>query len=88
MTPALLLLKATAILAVGLAAAVALRGRSAASRHAVLAASLAVLLLSACAAWGTASGVGPFAGHDTHAGLLALWSYITRRPAPVCLSAG
>jgi len=50
-------------------------------RAGVLAASLAVLLLSGTAAWGTASGIGPFAGHDTHAGLLALWSYVT---AQVC----
>ncbi|WIT14154.1 diguanylate cyclase [Paucibacter sediminis] len=50
-------------------------------RAGVLAASLAVLLLSATAAWGTANGIGPFAGHDTHAGLLALWSYVT---AQVC----
>jgi len=50
-------------------------------RAGVLAASLAVLLLSGTAAWGTASGIGPFAGHDTHAGLQALWSYVT---AQVC----
>ncbi|MEJ5999372.1 sensor domain-containing diguanylate cyclase [Paucibacter soli] len=50
-------------------------------RAGVLAASLAVLLLSGSAAWGTASGIGPFAGHDAHAGLLALWSYVT---AQVC----
>lgn len=52
-------------------------------RSGALAASLAVLLLSAAAAWGTAQGVGPFAGHDGHAGLLALWSYIT---AQACCS--
>jgi diguanylate cyclase (GGDEF)-like protein/PAS domain S-box-containing protein len=46
-------------------------------RAGVLAASLSVLLLSGAAAWGTARGVGPFAGHDARAGLLALWSYIT-----------
>ena len=39
--------------------------------------SVAVLLLSMSAAWGTARGLGPFAGHDAHAGILALWSYIT-----------
>ena len=43
----------------------------------VLSSSLAVLLLSMSAAWGTARGLGPFAGHDAHAGILALWSYIT-----------
>ncbi|HKX40111.1 MAG TPA: PAS domain-containing protein [Burkholderiaceae bacterium] len=57
-------------------------------RAGVLAASLAVLLLSACAAWGTARGVGPFAGHDTHAGLLALWSYITAQACTNVLICG
>lgn len=52
-------------------------------RAGVLAASLSVLLLSGAVAWGTANGVGPFAGHDPHAGLLALWSYIT---AQACTS--
>jgi diguanylate cyclase (GGDEF)-like protein/PAS domain S-box-containing protein len=54
----------------------------------VLAASLAVLLLSATAAWGTARGVGPFAGHDTHAGLLALWSYTTAQACTSVLICG
>jgi diguanylate cyclase (GGDEF)-like protein/PAS domain S-box-containing protein len=57
-------------------------------RAGVLAASLAVLLLSAAAAWGTANGVGPFAGHDTHAGLLALWSYITAQACTSVLICG
>ncbi|HSV72118.1 MAG TPA: diguanylate cyclase [Methylibium sp.] len=57
-------------------------------RAGVLAASLAVLVLSATAAWGTANGVGPFAGHDTHAGLLALWSYITAQACTSVLICG
>ena len=57
-------------------------------RAGVLAASLAVLLLSATAAWGTANGIGPFAGHDTHAGLLALWSYITAQACTSVLICG
>lgn len=57
-------------------------------RAGILAASLAVLILSATAAWGTANGVGPFAGHDTHAGLLALWSYITAQACTSVLICG
>ncbi|MFO1338509.1 MAG: diguanylate cyclase [Burkholderiaceae bacterium] len=48
-----------------------------AMRSGALAASIAVLLLSLAAASGTAQGSGPFAGSDGHAGLLALWSYLT-----------
>ena len=54
-----------------------------AMRAGVFGASVAVLVLSGTAAWGTATGIGPFAGHDTHAGLFALWSYITTQ---VCTS--
>jgi len=57
-------------------------------RAGVLAASLAVLLLSGTAAWGTAGGIGPFAGHDTHAGLLALWSYVTAQACTGVLICG
>ncbi|CAM3668987.1 sensor domain-containing diguanylate cyclase [Roseateles saccharophilus] len=57
-------------------------------RAGILAASSAVLILSATAAWGTANGVGPFAGHDTHAGLLALWSYITAQACTSVLICG
>jgi diguanylate cyclase (GGDEF)-like protein/PAS domain S-box-containing protein len=57
-------------------------------RAGVLAASLAVLVLSATAAWGTAGGVGPFAGHDAHAGLLALWSYIAAQACTSVLICG
>ncbi|MGJ7495172.1 diguanylate cyclase domain-containing protein [Variovorax sp. RT4R15] len=57
-------------------------------RAGVLAASLSVLLLSAAAAWGTAQGVGPFAGHDGHTGLLALWSYITAQACTSVLICG
>lgn len=59
-----------------------------AQRAGVLAASLAVLILSATAAWGTANGIGPFAGHDTHSGLLALWSYITAQACTSVLICG
>lgn len=57
-------------------------------RAGVLAASLSVLLLSGAAAWGTAQGIGPFAGHDAHAGLLALWSYITAQACTSVLICG
>jgi diguanylate cyclase (GGDEF)-like protein/PAS domain S-box-containing protein len=46
-------------------------------RCGALATSLAALIVAGAAAWGTARGVGPFAGFDPHAGLLALWSYIS-----------
>ena len=52
-------------------------------RAGALAASLAALLVAGMAAWGTARGVGPFAGFDAHAGLLALWSYVA---AQACTS--
>jgi diguanylate cyclase (GGDEF)-like protein/PAS domain S-box-containing protein len=57
-------------------------------RAGVLAASLSVLLLSGAAAWGTAQGVGPFAGHNTHDGLLALWTYITAQACTSVLICG
>ncbi|MEX8516890.1 MAG: diguanylate cyclase [Leptothrix sp. (in: b-proteobacteria)] len=57
-------------------------------RAGVLAASLSVLLLSGAMAWGTAQGIGPFAGHDAHAGLLALWSYITAQACTSVLICG
>ncbi|MEY8878620.1 MAG: diguanylate cyclase, partial [Leptothrix sp. (in: b-proteobacteria)] len=57
-------------------------------RAGVLGASLSVLLLSGAMAWGTARGVGPFAGHDAHAGLLALWSYITAQACTSVLICG
>lgn len=59
-----------------------------AMRAGVFAASLSVLLMSAAAAWGTARGVGPFAGPDAHAGLLALWSYITAQACTSVLICG
>lgn len=52
-------------------------------RSGALAASLAALLIAAVAAWGTSRGAGPFAGFDAHAGLLALWSYVS---AQACTS--
>lgn len=52
-------------------------------RSGALAASLAALLVAAVAAWGTSRGAGPFAGFDAHAGLLALWSYVS---AQACTS--
>lgn len=57
-------------------------------RAGVLAASLAVLLLSGAAAWATAMGHGPFAGHDPQAGLLALWTYITAQACTSVLICG
>lgn len=57
-------------------------------RAGILAASLAVLIQSATAAWGTANGIGPFASHDAHAGLLALWSYITAQACTSVLICG
>jgi diguanylate cyclase (GGDEF)-like protein/PAS domain S-box-containing protein len=52
-------------------------------RGGALNSSLAVLLLSIMAAFGTARGLGPFAGHDLQGDVLALWSYIT---AQACTS--
>ncbi|MDM4764467.1 sensor domain-containing diguanylate cyclase [Pelomonas sp. SE-A7] len=57
-------------------------------RSGVWTASVAVLLLSGTAAWGTAAGAGPFVGHDTHAGLLALWSYVTAQACTSVLICG
>lgn len=57
-------------------------------RAGVLAASISVVLLSSVAAWGTAQGLGPFAGHDGHAGLLGLWSYITAQACTSVLICG
>jgi diguanylate cyclase (GGDEF)-like protein/PAS domain S-box-containing protein len=57
-------------------------------RAGILAASLAVLLLSGAAAWSTALGQGPFAGHDPQAGLLALWTYITAQACTSVLICG
>src|SRR5262249_16644328 len=34
------------------------------------------------------NGIGPFAGHDTHAGLLALWSYIAAQACTSVLICG
>ena len=57
-------------------------------RAGVMVASLAVLLLSGTAAWGTANGAGPFASQDAHLGLLALWSYITAQACTSVLICG
>lgn len=57
-------------------------------RAGIMAASLAVLLLSMTAAWGTARGVGPFAGQDTNTGLLSLWSYLTAQACTTVLLCG
>lgn len=57
-------------------------------RAGIMAASFAVLLLSMTAAWGTARGVGPFAGQDTNAGLLSLWSYLTAQACTTVLLCG
>lgn len=57
-------------------------------RSGVLPASIAVLLLSMSAAWGTANGVGPFAHQTPHAGLLALWSYLTAQASTTVLICG
>ena len=57
-------------------------------RAGVMVASLAVLLLSGTAAWGTASGAGPFASQDAQLGLLALWSYITAQACTSVLICG
>jgi diguanylate cyclase (GGDEF)-like protein/PAS domain S-box-containing protein len=46
-------------------------------RSGILASTLAVLAMAGVSAWGTAQGQGPFSGHDTHSGLLGLWSYLT-----------
>jgi len=52
-------------------------------RAGILGSSLAVLMLSIAAAYGTSRGVGPFSGHDPNTDTLALWSYIT---AQACTS--
>lgn len=57
-------------------------------RAGIMAASIAVLLLSMTAAWGTARGVGPFAGQDTNAGLISLWSYLTAQACTTVLLCG
>jgi diguanylate cyclase (GGDEF)-like protein/PAS domain S-box-containing protein len=57
-------------------------------RGGVLASSTGVLLLSTAAAYGTAAGQGPFAHHDPHAGVLALWSYITAQACTSLLICG
>ncbi|WP_083748895.1 EAL domain-containing protein [Pelomonas sp. KK5] len=57
-------------------------------RGGLLASSLAVLLLSLAAAWGTARGAGPFAGAQAGTGLLALWSYITAQACTSLLICG
>lgn len=54
----------------------------------IMAASLAVLLLSMTAAWGTSRGIGPFAGQDTNSGLLSLWSYLTAQACTTILLCG
>lgn len=51
----------------------------------VFAASVAVLLLSMCVAWGTANGIGPFASQTPRSGLLALWSYLTAQASTTIL---
>jgi diguanylate cyclase (GGDEF)-like protein/PAS domain S-box-containing protein len=48
----------------------------AALRFGVTGASLAALILSAIATWGTASGRGPFFQSDVHQGLLLLWAFM------------
>lgn len=57
-------------------------------RAGIMAASISVLLLSMTAAWGTARGVGPFAGQDTNSGLLSLWSYLTAQACTTVLLCG
>lgn len=57
-------------------------------RAGIMAASLAVLLLSMTAAWGTAKGIGPFAGQDTNSGLLSLWSYLAAQACTTILLSG
>jgi diguanylate cyclase (GGDEF)-like protein/PAS domain S-box-containing protein len=52
-------------------------------RAGMLSSSLAVLMLSVAAAYGTSRGLGPFAGHAPGADTLALWSYLT---AQACTS--
>lgn len=48
----------------------------AALRFGVTGASLAALLLSAIATWGTAHGRGPFFLNDVHQGLMLLWAFM------------
>lgn len=57
-------------------------------RGGVISSSLAVLVLSITAAFGTAQGLGPFAGHQAHAGILALWGYITAQACSSLLVCG
>ena len=57
-------------------------------RGGVVSSSLAVLLLSMASAVGTSQGNGPFAQHDAHAGILALWSYITAQACTALLICG
>lgn len=57
-------------------------------RGGVISSSVAVLVLSITAAFGTAQGLGPFAGHHAHAGILALWSYITAQACTSLLVCG
>jgi diguanylate cyclase (GGDEF)-like protein/PAS domain S-box-containing protein len=52
-------------------------------RSGILGSSLAVLMLSIAAAYGTSRGLGPFSGHDQNTDTLALWSYVT---AQACTS--
>ena len=52
-------------------------------RSGILGSSLAVLMLSIAAAYGTSRGLGPFSGHGRNSDPLALWSYIT---AQACTS--
>lgn len=46
-------------------------------RFGMTGASLAVLLMSVIAAWGTATGTGPFSSLDHDESLLVLWTFIT-----------
>lgn len=46
-------------------------------RFGITGASLAVMLISSMAAWGTATGHGPFSLPPKNEGLLLLWAYIT-----------
>ena len=57
-------------------------------RGGVVNSSLAVLLLSMAAAYGTSQGHGPFAQQDAQAGILALWSYITAQACTALLICG
>jgi diguanylate cyclase (GGDEF)-like protein/PAS domain S-box-containing protein len=57
-------------------------------RAGVISSSLAVLALSVTAAFGTAQGLGPFAGYNNHAGILALWSYVTAQACTSLLVCG